>query len=478
MQTPRVLRSTSLRLAIIYAGLFLGSSLLMVLFTYWTTVGYLNRQIDSAIQADIDAVTDRLRTDGIAGAVAAVEERLRDNPEGERLFQLRDPSRRRLAGNLATPLSPAGDIVPAQSELTEGGAWREGELAVGHDGSATRVTARFAVTRLMGGYRLIVGRDVKDRGAMRLLILDALIGAAAMTALLAFLGSLLFRRLLLGKIESISRTGLAIVQGDMTRRVPLTGAADEFDLLAETVNVMLDQIAGLMDGVREVSNSIAHDLRTPLARVRGRLEEIASAPGLPRERLDDVQQAIAQVDAMMAVFEALLRIAEIDSGARREAFAEMDVAAVVADVAEFYGPLAQEREITCTAKVGSPLALVGDRHMISQAIANLLDNAIKYTPAGGAVAVRVARVADHAEISVADSGPGIPDAEKPRVSERFYRLERARAAPGSGLGLSLVAAVARLHGGTLRLEDNRPHGLVAVLTLHAAADAPLRAAAE
>jgi signal transduction histidine kinase len=474
VQTPRVLRSTSLRLAIIYAGLFLGSSLLMVLFTYWTTVGYLNRQIDSAIQADIDAVTDRLRTDGIIGATAAVEERLRDNPDGERLFLLSDAARRRLAGNLATPpRAPGGDIVPAQSELAEG-VWREGELATEHD----RVTARFALVRLAGGYRLLVGRDVKDRGAMRLLIVDALIGAAAMTALLAILGSLLFRRLLLGKIESISRTGLAIVQGDMTRRVPLTGAADEFDLLAETVNVMLDQIAGLMDGVREVSNSIAHDLRTPLARVRGRLEEIAGAPGLPRERLDDVQQAIAQVDGMMAVFEALLRIAEIDSGARREAFAEMDIAAVVADVAEFYGPLAQEREIACTAAVGAPLAMVGDRHMISQAIANLLDNAIKYTPAGGTVAVRVARVADRAEISVADSGPGIPDAEKPRVSERFYRLERARGAPGSGLGLSLVAAVARLHGGALRLEDNRPHGLVAVLTLHAAADAPLRAAAE
>jgi signal transduction histidine kinase len=299
-----------------------------------------------------------------------------------------------------------------------------------------------------------------------------------MTGLLAILGSLLFRRVLLRKIESISRTGLAIVQGDMTHRVPVSGTRDEFDLLAETVNVMLDQIAGLMDGVREVSNSIAHDLRTPLARVRGRLEEIASAPGLPRERLDDVQQAIAQVDAMMAVFEALLRIAEIDSGARREAFTEMDVAAAVADVAEFYGPLAQERGIACTVEVGAPLAIVGDRHMISQAIANLLDNAIKYTPAGGTVAVRVTHAADHAEISVADSGPGIPDAEKPRVSERFYRLERARGTPGSGLGLSLVAAVARLHGGALRLENNRPQGLVAVITLHAVAHAPLRIAAE
>ncbi len=230
---PRVLRSTSLRLAVIYAGLFLGSSLAMVLLTYWTTVGYFNRQIDSAIQADIDTVLERTRAEGIAGAVTALAERLRDDPDNERLYLLADAAQRRIAGNVSTPLRLEG---------ARGEAPREDELRRGEE----RVAARFAALPLAGDHWLLVGRDVRDRGAMRLLIIDALVGAAAMTVLLAILGSLLFRRMLLGRIESISRTGLAIVQGDMTRRVPLSGAADEFDLLAVRVNVFIEVIVVLM----------------------------------------------------------------------------------------------------------------------------------------------------------------------------------------------------------------------------------------
>jgi signal transduction histidine kinase len=245
--------------------------------------------------------------------------------------------------------------------------------------------------------------------------------------------------------------------------VRLSGRGDEFDRLAEVINDMLDRTALLMDGVRQVSNSIAHDLRTPIARARARLEDASAHAAGAEELQAAVDRAVMDLDGVASVFEALLRIAEIEAGARRSAFAPVDVAALLADLAELYAAAAEEQGARLLVDAPSPLRVNGDRELIQQAVANLLDNAIKFSPPGGEIRLQAA-AHDAVEISVSDQGPGIPEGDRARATDRFFRGETARQTPGSGLGLALVEAVAQLHGGSLRLDDAEP-GLRAVLTL-------------
>jgi signal transduction histidine kinase len=276
----------------------------------------------------------------------------------------------------------------------------------------------------------------------------------------------MFRRML----RHVSATAAAISAGDLSPRVRLTGRGDEFDLLAETINDMLDRIGRLMDGVRQVSNSIAHDLRTPITRARARLEDAAAHASSTDELRSNVQRAIDDLDGITAVFQALLRISEIEAGARRSAFTQLDLAPVLEDLAELYGAVAEERGLTLETKVEGPLPTRGDRELIQQAIANLFENAIKFSPKGGTVRLIGERAGASLHLVVADQGPGIPPKDVARATERFFRGEAARHTPGFGLGLTLVRAVAQLHGGTLSLDPGTP-GLRAVLSIPAAAAA-------
>jgi signal transduction histidine kinase len=250
--------------------------------------------------------------------------------------------------------------------------------------------------------------------------------------------------------------------GDLSRRVPIGDAHDEFDALAENLNAMLDRIERLMKGVREVTDSVAHDLRTPLNRLRNRLEatlrhlEPASAETL------EIEAAVAETDSLITTFNALLLIAEADAGVTRGEMAPIDLSAIAADMAELYAPLAEEKGVNLEIAPSGTTMIDGNRSLISQALANLVDNAIKYTPAGGKVTVTASGTPLGVELRVVDTGPGIPPAERARVVERFVRLEASRNSPGTGLGLSLVAAVARLHDAKLQLEDNAP-GLRAII---------------
>jgi hypothetical protein len=244
----------------------------------------------------------------------------------------------------------------------------------------------------------------------------------------------------------------------------LSGRGDEFDQLAETINDMLDRIARLMEGVREVSNAIAHDLRTPITRARTRLEDAALHAESAPELRAAIERATADLDGIVAVFQALLRIAEIEAGSRRAAFARVDLAPLIDDVAELYGAVAEEKGITLSVAAPSSLPAYGDRELIQQALANLVDNAVKFSPPGGAVRISASATPSGVDIVVADHGPGIPAADRERATERFFRGEIARSSPGSGLGLALVQAVAQLHGGSLHLEDAQP-GFVAILSL-------------
>ena len=444
-----MLRSTVLRLAVGYAALFAGSALLLAGYIYWTTERYFVRQTEKTVVASADALLERFRGGGIPALARAIETRLADEADDDEIVALVDDSRRVVAGNL--------EGAPGETRAT----WFDLEIVRRPVNSSARML------RLPVGeaHVLYVGRDNQVRLDMRKVVADSLAWSIAMTVALSILVGFLARHLLARRLARISGVADRVVLGDLSTRVKLTGAGDEFDRLSGDINLMLDRISELMDGVRQVSNAIAHDLRTPLARLRGRLEAALRDSDSPERFRATAEAALQELDQVVRIFEALLRIAEIEAGHRRAAFAPVDAAALAADVAELYQPLAEQRGLALEAEL-APASCTGDRTLVAQALANLVDNAIKYARPGGHVRVRSATRDGSVELVVEDDGPGIPEGERDKVVRRFYRLEPSRGTPGSGLGLSLVVSVARLHGGRLDLEDAGP-GLRARLVLPA-----------
>jgi signal transduction histidine kinase len=317
---------------------------------------------------------------------------------------------------------------------------------------------------LPDGTMLVVGRDLRDRLEIESLVWRALAIGGLCALLLAILGALLFRRQLQARIAAIRHTAREIEAGDLSRRIPVSSTNDEFARLGHDINQMLDWIEHLMDGVRHVSNAIAHDLRTPLGRIRGQLEE-ALRPGQRGAQLTTTAgSVIKQIDELIGVFDRLLQIAEAESGTRRQSFAPVQLEAVIADIVELYDAEAEERGITLIAEMEGATATLGDKALLASAVANLIDNALKYAGDGGRVLVQTLREPDSVSIVVEDNGSGIPTTERARVVERFYRIDSSRSVPGNGLGLAIVSAIASLNWGSLQLEDAAP-GLRARLVL-------------
>ena len=449
-------RSAGVRLALGYAGLFSISALILVLVLWSTTVRLLNGQVDAAIQADALGLAERWQDGGQDALLQTVQERLANRVDDDAIYLVTDAAGRPIVGNLQS--------WPAA--VTEAGMIYE--ISVAHMGQL--VLARMRRFDLPGGYSLLVGRFVQPRAALRDLLTRTLAWAVVLIAFLSLFGGIIVQRLFRRMLSHVSETAAAISAGDLTPRVRVSGRGDEFDRLAETINDMLDRIGRLMDGVRQVSNAIAHDLRTPITRARARLEDAAGHATDTAGLQNAVNRAIADLDGITAVFQALLRISEIEAGARRSAFTAMDLTPLLEDLAELYGAVAEERGLLLELQLGRPLQLRGDRDLIQQAIANLLDNALKFSPPGGTVRLSAERVAGTLKLAVTDSGPGIPQGDVERAADRFFRGESARNTPGFGLGLTLVRAVAQLHGGTLALLPAHP-GLQAVLSLPVVGDA-------
>ena len=442
-------RSAGFRFGAIYALLLALSATALAIFLWWATAGLLDRQTEAAITADAQGLAERWADGGLPALVVTIEDRLAQNIDDDAIYLLADSSMKRIAGNLA-------GWPPS---VTETGSWYG--LPVMRAG--IKSLADVQRYELPGGFHLLIGRDVQVRAQLRELLTDALLWAVVVVLLMATAGALVVRSLFRRTLANVSATAAAIAAGDFAQRVKLTGRGDEFDQVAEVINDMLDRIGRLMDGVKQVSNAIAHDLRTPITRARTRLEDAA----LHAETSDDlraaVERATLDLDGIVAVFQALLRIAEIEAGSRRSSFARLDLAPLLAEVADLYGAVAEERGIVLTLEAPDAVPTYGDKAMMQQAIANLVDNAVKFSPGGSTVCL-AASISSMVFIAVSDQGPGIGFDEREQATDRFYRGESARSTPGSGLGLSLVLAVAHLHGGELRLEDNQP-GLRAVLAL-------------
>jgi signal transduction histidine kinase len=446
----RLIRTSTFQLAWWYMGIFGASALILVGYVYWATSTYLEQQTNIAVEAEITGLVEQYRQRGIRGIENLIRERLSTSAGSSTIYLFTDPDLKPLAGNL--PAWPEGT-------LDESG-WYSFTQA-GPDGR--EVPARGQVFVLSDGRRLLVGQNQARLEATRDLVNTASLWAFGIGIVLALLGGVLMSYSVTRRIDAINRTSREIMAGGLQRRMPVRGVDDEFDQLAGSLNAMLDRIDQLIEGVRTVADNIAHDLRTPLTRLRGRLERLASRRDLDETVRAELADCLGESDQLLATFRALLRIARLESGTHDGEWQQVDLPALLHDAWELYAAVAEERDITVRPASGAG-TVRGDADLIFQALSNLLDNAVKYSPAGSEVVLELADRGDAVAIRVADHGPGIPAAEHGKVMDRFYRVASTAAIPGSGLGLSLVRAIAAHHGGRLEFGDNAP-GLVATLVL-------------
>ncbi len=444
------LRSASVRLAVGFAFLFGLSAVVFMMFMWWASTGLLERQVEAAIRTDANELSAQWQEGGLGALMLTIQARLDQDVDDSAIYLLQDATGGRLAGNL--------QHWPATITRTD--LWYE--LPISRAGA--REIAEMHAFQLPNGDRLLVGRDIRGRDLLRRLLGQTLLYALAVVFGLAAFGAVVVRNLFDRMVRDVASTAGRIASGDLAGRVPLAGTGDEFDQVAATINDMLDRMARLMDGVRQVSNSIAHDLRTPITRARTLLEDALRAGRTPDELREAIGTAVDNLDGITKVFEALLRISEIEAGSRRSAFASFDLVPVLTTLADFYLALAEEKEIAIEVAVPERLVVNGDRALLQQAIANLLDNAIKFSTASATIRLAATSEGSAAVVRVVDRGPGIPAVDLDRATERFFRGETARSTPGSGLGLALVQAVVQLHGGELRLADAAP-GLSATVAI-------------
>lgn len=445
-------KSIATRLALGFAVLVAEAILVASGVFYFGTIGVMERRIDAKITAISDRLTTTYAKRPIEDLARQIELELKDGIDSDtEIFLVVSPSGQRVVGNLtAVPegTRPLGQVVTDD-------VVREGK----------RTTGRMIVRQLPDGGFLYVGRALSEQDSIRDLVVRALLAGAGASLLVLVAGALLFRHQIEKRIGEIRRTARRIEAGDLSHRIPVS-SEDEFGRLSVDINRMLDRIGQLMDGVRHVSNAIAHDLRTPLGRVRSRLEEAIRRQPSAASLTAAAQAAIEGIDELILVFDKLLQIAEAESGMRAKHFEAVDLNGIARDMVELYDASAEERRVSLRpAGDGAVLAAV-DRNLVASAVASLIDNAIKYAGPGATVEVGAYAQARSVAIEVRDNGPGIPAAERPRVTERFYRLDQSRNLPGNGLGLSIVSAIATLHGGTLQLEDAAP-GLRARIVLPA-----------
>ena len=455
----KLFRATAFRLTLVYLLVFALFAAFLLGYFALNTRRLITEEITSTVDAEITGLAEQYNQGGIRRLVFVIETRSRR--PGSSLYLVTTPSGEGLAGNI-------GSLVPGV--LAKPG-WMETAYRRLEDPETAEHHALVRVLQLPGGFRLLVGRDLEERERLFDIIATAGRWSVAIVIILGVAGGVFVSKRVLNRVDAMTLTAQTIMAGDLSERLPIAGSGDELDRLASNLNAMLERIEALMRGLKEVSDNVAHDLRTPLTRLRNRAEEaLRTSKDEPGYR-SALEATIEESDGLIGTFNALLMIARAESGEARENMSEFDAAEVAQDVSELYEPLADTKGLALRVEA-TPAPVKGNRELVSQALANLVDNAIKYAePQGHAangtpaeIVVTAGSEGDRIKLAVRDGGPGIPEADREHVIERFVRLERSRTKPGSGLGLSLAAAVARLHGGELKLEDNDP-GLKAVLDL-------------
>jgi signal transduction histidine kinase len=415
---------------------------LLGIVTYLVTAGALERRLDARIGAEMQALQASYRAGGLSQLVADVNTHERSHPNGSLDYAIIQQGER-LAGRLSKwPSAPGWASID----------YRESEGELGR--------RRVLVAELAPDTQLAIAADPEQVDAVKRTILDGFISAFGAVLALGILGAIALSLALLKRVEVIRRTAEAIIAGDLSRRVPVRGTGDDLDRLSQTLNRMLDRITELMDSLREVSAHIAHDLKTPLARLRQRLE--LAQMQAPDEQQAALEASVPHIDEILATFSALLRIAQIEAGTRRSGFAPLDLSEIFTTVADAFAPAAEDAGKRLTTSITRGVRIAGDRELLTQMLANVVENAIRHTPAGTQIEVSLRREHGIAVGCVSDNGPGVPEDERERVFHRFHRMEHSRTIPGSGLGLSLVKAVADIHAIALAIHDAQP-GLQVVM---------------
>ncbi|MGY2982929.1 ATP-binding protein [Bradyrhizobium sp. USDA 4508] len=455
MLLAKTLKSSTFRLALIAIGVFGLIVSAIFAYVYWSTLSYVRDRSDRAIMTEQASLDDAYARSGRDGLTALIAQRVADRGFADHVYLLVGPGSTVLAGNLRQ--WPAG--------AAEKG-WAEFRASLPQLSSGPSLL-RGVTETLSNGDRLLVGHDISDLDGFMAQIRAAGIAVVVLIIGLAAAASIGVTRRTVGRIESINATSRAIMLSGLDQRIPLRGSHDEWDRVAENLNLMLDRIQTLMGDVKQVSENIAHDLRTPLTRMRGRLEKAYHAPRSGEGDAALIGDTIADLDAVLGMFASITRISEIETRARKGAFRTVNLVEIAAEVVELYDAAAEEVTTRLDLAGDRAVLVTGDRDLLFDAIANLVDNAIKHGRAGGRVTVTCDNDERGAVISIADDGPGIPAEQHDRVFKRFYRLEQSRYTPGNGLGLSLVAAVASLHGARIELRDNAP-GLLCRLVFPAA----------
>jgi signal transduction histidine kinase len=455
----KLLRTTAFQLTLVYLVIFIVFAASLLGYFALNTRRLITEQITTTVDTEISGLREQYNQGGIRRLVIVVD--LRSRRPGSSLYLVTTATGEGLAGNVGS-LEPGVLDHPGWLETS----YRRLEAPEGNDHRAL-----VQVVQLPGGFRLLVGRDLEERERLFGIIANAGQWSLALVIVLGLAGGFFVSRRVLNRIEAMTETAQTIMAGDLTGRLPVAGTGDELDRLAEHLNAMLERIEALMRGLKEVSDNIAHDLKTPLTRLRNRCEQALRGSSGVEDYRAALEATIAESDDLIRTFDALLMIARAESGQARDNMTEFDAAEIARDVGELYEPLADEKGIALTVEAPVAAPVRGNRELVSQALANLIDNAIKYAGPNGKVngapaeiVVKAGNDGERIALSVADRGPGIAEADRGRVVERFVRLEQSRSEPGSGLGLSLAAAVARLHGGELKLEDNHP-GLRSTIAL-------------
>jgi signal transduction histidine kinase len=458
----KLLRTTAFKLTLVYLTVFALFAAFLLAYFAWNTRRLITEQITQTVDAEITGLAEQYRQGGIRRLVFVVDARSRR--PGSSLYLVTTRAGEGLAGNV-------GSLATG---ILETSGWTETAYRRLDDPDGAEHHALVRVFQLPAGFRLLVGRDLEERERLHDIVLAAGRWSLAIVIVLGVAGGFFVTRRVLKRVDAMTETTRKIMDGDLAGRLPIAGTGDELDRLASNLNAMLERIEALMRGLKEVSDNIAHDLKTPLTRLRNRCEEALRVAEDESQYRAALESTIEESEALIRTFNALLMIARAESGQARDGMAEIDAAEIARGVGELYEPLADDKGIHLKVDAPTEAPLHGNRELISQALANLVDNAIKYGGINGAdaeIIVTARGEGDRILLAVADSGRGIPAADRGRVVERFVRLEQSRSQPGSGLGLSLASAVARLHGGELKLEDNHP-GLKTVISLPRAGSVP------
>jgi signal transduction histidine kinase len=442
----KTLTSSTFRVALIAIGAFGVIVSAIFGYVYLSTSSYVRSRSDRAIMADYLSLQGAYERNGRAGLIVLIQQRMTDKSFADGVYILVDPSLATLRGNIK--------VWPATVAAARG--WTEFRAPEPLPNTTSRPLLRALLETFPSGDRLLVGRDISDLDSFTDQIKTAVISGIALIFVLAGVASILVTRRTVGRIEAINATSRAIMLSGLDKRIPLRGTNDEWDSVAENLNLMLDRIETLMGEVKQVSDNVAHDLRTPLTRMRGRLEKAYHGQRVGENDQSLLGDTIADLDAVLRIFSSLTRIAQIETQARKGAFRTVNLFEIASEVIELYDAAAEQDGTRLTVIGDREVLVTGDRDLIFDAIANLVDNSIKHGRAGGQVVVANENIDGTPAISITDDGPGIPADEYEHVFKRFYRLEHSRYTPGNGLGLSLVAAVARIHGARIEMYDNAP----------------------